>query len=263
MRPFRWIVMGLASALLLGAAPTSQSASDSLQKARLQVSQEELFRAEQHLKDVDDAVAATRSELRQRTGLVDVSPQALGQAITRLQDEQEQLELEDAGAQGRRAGLSDAISKLTEQIKQKADSDAAVDELKQVLALYEKELQRLQQSAQAHAVSQQAVDDAQAKVADARLKLIEARRQAVGTTAAESLEIWNRELMNLSIAQRERDARLKFIQNRLQRLSQAVPDIDRLESLTSQQQFSRQALRDAQSRYEMIRSEVSGDSARP
>ena len=114
----------------------------------------------------------------------------------------------------------------------------------------------MQELGKAKAVAQKEVDEAQAAVADARLKLIEVRRQAVGTANAESLEIWNRELMTLSVAGLERRARLKFIQDRLERLSAALPKIDELERRIAEEQRAERMLQEAQSRYNTIRQRI-------
>lgn len=252
-RFIRHTTVGLVAALLLGAAPASQPSQEELYQQQVQLAQRALEEAEKETSMAMDRTEAIRQELRQATGRADVSPEGMRQAITRLQDRQEQLLLDGAGAEGRRAGLTDAIAKLTSQMKDKANSDAAVDELKQVIALREKELQRLRQLEDSHAVSQKAVEDAQAAVADARVKLIEVHRQAIGNTNAESLEMWNRELMSLSVAELERRARLRFIEGRLNRLSAAVPGIDKLERSLAEEQRAERMLQAAQSRYNIVR----------
>ena len=254
-RYVRNTTLGLVSMFLLGAAPASQLSREELYQQQVQLAKKSLEEAEKDRAMAMDRTEATRQQLRNETGRADVSPEGMRQAITKLQEQQEQLLLDQAGAEGRRKGLTEAIDKLTSQMKVKADTDAAVDELKQVIALREKELQRLRQLQEA--VSQKAIEDAQAAVADARLKLIEVRRQAIGNTNAESLEMWNRELINLSVAEIERQARLKFIQDRLNRLSAAVPKIDELERALSEEQHAERNLQAAQSRYNVTRQRTS------
>ena len=246
---FRNAAIGSLALLLIGAAPTSQPTMKEIFQQQVQMAQQQLERAEKERAAAMDKTEATRQEIRSATGRADVSPEGLRQAITKLQEQQETLLLDEAGAGGRRQGLSEAIAKLTQQVKNKADTDAAVDELTQVVALREKELQRMQQLDATHTIPQQTLEDAQAKVADARLKLIEARRQTIGNANAESLEMWNRELMSLSVAEVERRARLKFIQERLNRLSAVVPKIDELERSIGEEQRAERTLQTAQSRY--------------
>ena len=252
----RALIFGSASLALLGAAPATQPSAEEIYQAQISMAEEQLKSTESLQRQAMDNVSVMREELRKATGRADVSPEGMRQAITRLQEQQEQLLLDEAGAEGRKAGLSEAVKRPSDEIQAKANTDAATDELKQVLTLREKELQRMQELGKAKAVAQKEVDEAQAAVADARLKLIEVRRQAVGTANAESLEIWNRELMTLSVAGLERRARLKFIQDRLERLSAALPKIDELERRIAEEQRAERMLQEAQSRYNTIRQRI-------
>lgn len=246
-----WV--GLFSALLLGAAPASQPAGeDPLFAEQMKRAQQQVDRAESVCAKTGNELAALRDDLRKETGRGDVSPEGVRQALKSLQEQQEKLQLEHAGAEGRRKGLMEAIDQMTSKIQKKAQSDDAVGELEQVLKLREQAMKRIERLSQQNAVSPEQLEEAQVRVADARLKLIEVRRQAVGTTNAESLDVWNRELMNLSIDEEEREARLHLISQRLNELMAAMPRVYELERLMGEAQHAEALLRDAQLRLSQV-----------
>jgi chromosome segregation ATPase len=252
-RFIRIMATGSMAIMLLSAAPASQPDRDDAPLVRIQLAEKELDRAEAMREQALAQVRQLRDELRKLTGRADVSPGGLREAITRLQEQQEQLQLDEAGAEGRRKGLAVAIDQLTVEVKKKADSDAAAVELEHVLDLRQRELKRTQELAQAHSVSQHDVEEAEIAAADARLKLIEVRRQAIGTTNSESLDAWNRELINLSVAEQERRARLTFIGNRLEQLSNALPKLDDLERQMAEAQRAERGLQEAESQLRAAR----------
>jgi hypothetical protein len=245
----RPLLLGSLSVLLPGAAPDSRPAPDDrvfaklMNRAQMQVQQAEIERD----KSASD-VARVRDKLRELTGRADVSPDGIRRALTRLQEQQEQLQLEQAGAEGRKKGLMEAIDKMTVQLQKKAQADSAAGEMDQVLALREQELKRTQELAKQNVVSREQLDEAQVRVADARLKLIEVRRQAIGTTNAETLDTWNRELMNLSIGELERDGRLRFVLARLEHLSAALPLLDEMDRRMAEVRRAEGMLKDAERR---------------
>lgn len=244
----RPLLLGSLSVLLLGAAPDSRPAPDDpvfvelMNRARKQVQQAEIERD----KSASD-MARVRDKLRELTGRADVSSDGIRQGLARLQEQQEQLQLEQAGAEGRRKGLMEAIDKMTAQIQKKAQADSAAGEMDQVLALREQELKRTQELARQAAVSREQLEEAQVRVADARLKLLEVRRQAIGANA-ESLDTWNRELINLSIGELERDGRLRFIRERLEHLSATLPLLDEMDRRMAEVRRAEGMLQEAERR---------------
>jgi len=98
------------------AADRPQPATVSLEKLQ----QERIQRAEDRFKDAEAIRKYTaaelsdmRSQVRAMTGLVEVTPEAIRQVIGKLQEQREQLELDGAGAAGRRKGLDEALDELT------------------------------------------------------------------------------------------------------------------------------------------------------
>lgn len=255
-RFIRTVAAGSIAIVLLGAAPASQREQEAAALNRIKLAEREVEQADAMRQQALAEVRQVRDELRKLTGRADVSPDGIRQAITRLQEQQEQLRLDEAGAEGRRKGLAVAIDRLTAEVKLKAGSDDAAAELERVLSLRQQELKRTQELAQAHSVSQHDVEEAEIAAADARLKLIEVRRQAIGTTNSESLDAWNRELINLSVAAEERRARLNFIAARLQELSGALPSLDLLERNLAEAQRAERGLQEAESQLRAARQQT-------
>jgi hypothetical protein len=252
-RFIRILAAGAMAIALLGAAPTSQHEQEAAARTHIKLAEQEVQQAEAMREKTLGEVRQVRDELRKQTGRADVSPDGIRQAITKLQEQQEQLQLDKAGAAGRYQGLTVAIDELTAQMKKKADSDAAAAELEHVLSLRQQELKRTQELSQARAISQHDLEQAESAVAEARVKLLEVRRQAIGTTNSESLDTWNRELINLSVSEQERRARLDFIEKRLEQLSNALPRLDDLDRLTAEAQRAERGLQEAESQLRAAR----------
>ena len=195
-----------------------------------------------------------RSEIARATGLVEVSADGLRHAVEKLQEQQEQLLLDEAGAKGRREGLEEAIKEYTATATDRAASDEAVRQLEKVAAVREQELKRLEQLFKAGAVPTNEVAAGEAAVAQAQADVALAKQRAAGGTGPNSaLDAWNREAMNLSIEQTERRARLQYIQSRLDTYKQVISQVSDLEQLAADLQAA-EARRDAaRSHLERIR----------
>lgn len=223
------LILTLGSVFLLGAGTTqpgsegAKSDASSLSKWRLQMAREgyDAALAEQ------DKAAARLAELRamiaQESGRIDVSSEGIRSAVQKLEEQQEQLQLEDAGAAGRRRGLEEAVKKYTDLAKTRGDSDPVVAELEKVAALRERQFARMLQLNKAAAVSESDLAAAEVAVAQSRAELAAAKQRAAGGAATnEALEAWNRESMNLSIEALDRQARLEYLNARLAELKRAV-----------------------------------------
>lgn len=179
---------------------------------------------------VMDRIAQLRAEIAQATGRVDVSPEGIRAAVEQLQAQQEKLMLDEAGAQGRREGLERAIKEYSAAATERASSDEAVKQLESVAALREAELKRKLQLQKVGAIAQDELSAAEAAVAQARADVAVAKHHAAGDTGPNSaLDVWNRELMNLSIEQAERQARLNYIRDRLDKYNKIAASVDNLE----------------------------------
>ena len=159
-----------------------------------------------------------------------------------LQEQREQLQLDEAGAQGRRQGLTDAISKLTAQMENRVASDDRARELAKVVEVRQAEFDRMKQLQNTGAIAAGEVGVAEANLADAKTRLVQVRfRKASSNPSTEVLDSWNRQLLELSVTSLERDARLGYLQKRLATLAATLGNVDRLEQLHMQFDEPRQA----------------------
>jgi chromosome segregation ATPase len=204
-----------------------------------------------------DRLAKLRSEIAQATGRVDVSAQGLRRSIEKLQEQQEQIQLDDAGAQGRRQGLEEAIKQYTARAADRAASDEAAKQLEKVVAVREEQLKRVQQLFQAGAAPSSEVAAAEAAVAQAQADVAMAKQRAAGETGPNSaLDAWNREAMTLSIEESERQGRLKYIRDRLDQYKQVIAHVADLEQLTGDLRTAEARREAARSNLERIRAQV-------
>jgi chromosome segregation ATPase len=170
-----------------------------------------------------------RRQVQALTGLVEVTPESVRQVISRLQEQREELELDAAGAQGRRQALEEAVASLSTRLKARAPVDAVVATLQKVVDVRQAQLQRLQQLYKQGAVPSSELDAAEASVATAQADVAAAQQRVAGGTAAEPLDAWNRQLLELGVSDAERQARLKFIEKRLAQFSDALQAVDQME----------------------------------
>lgn len=211
--------------------------------------------AQRQREELADRLAGLREEIANATHQVEVSPDGLRRAIEKLQEQQEQLQLDEAGAQGRRQGLEQAIKEYTESVANRATSDDAVKEYKRLVEIRTEQLQRIQTMYKQGAAPASEVSNAEVAVAQAQADLATAKQRAAGETGPNgALDAWNREAMNLSIEQAERRARLQYIQSRLDKYNQVMPKVLELDQLAAE-------LRNAEERQNRVRLMLDGIGA--
>jgi predicted nucleic acid-binding Zn-ribbon protein len=225
--------------------------------------QEQLKRAEVRLRELQDARAKLnaqffeiRNEIRDQTGLVEVTPESIRQVIGKLQEQREQLELDGAGAAGRRKGIDEAVAALSAKLKDRAASDPVADELAKVVEVRETQLTRMQELHKQAVVSQESIEGAQAALATARAELAAARRKVINTTTTDVLDAWNRQRLELTIGEQERQARLEYISKRLGAFSKALGSLDQLEELRSRVEQAEHAAIKAQDELDLTRRRI-------
>jgi chromosome segregation ATPase len=178
-----------------------------------------------------EKLADLKAAVRKQTGLVDVTPEAVRRLISTLQEQREQLSLDDAGAEGRRNALREAVANLSVQLDQKVQANEVTKAMQAVLDVRRSQLERIKALIKTGAAAQAEADQAEANVAAAVADQASARQKILGTAAAETLDVWNRELMEVTISREERHARLKYIETRLTALSEALGNLDQIEKL--------------------------------
>jgi chromosome segregation ATPase len=110
-------------------SPTTQAAN----QAQVSFTLDATLDLQARLAALDEARAARANEaeqlnemrkrVRDLTGLVEVTPESVRQIIAHLQEQREALELDGAGAQGRRQALEEAVAALSKQLKERAQTD--------------------------------------------------------------------------------------------------------------------------------------------
>jgi chromosome segregation ATPase len=256
-------VLLLVVSTALALCPAPGRAQDQPPAATAQVpgillwAEKEYAMAQNDRHQMADQLAKLRSEIANATGQVEVSADGIRHAIEKLQEQQEQLQLDAAGADGRRQGLERAIKEYTATAADRAASDEAVKQLEKVAAVRAQQLERVQQLYKAGAVQSNEVATAEAAVAQAQADVALAKQRAAGGPGPNSaLDTWNREAMNLSVEESERRARLKYIQSRLDQYQQVIGHVGELEQLTADLRAAEARREAARLNMERIRAQV-------
>lgn len=190
--------------------------------------------------------AAVREQIGRVTGQPGVTPELVRQDLGRLIEQQEQLELEGAGAKGRREGLEKAIAQLSHRLEDRVKSDGVAVELQKAVDAREQQVRLLEERYKVGAVTQSDVLTAQAGLAQAKADLAAARQRAAGAGAVEALDAWDRELLRLSVDDQERQARLQYIAERLKKLGPALADAVELDRTSERLVQADRLLHDAE-----------------
>lgn len=207
-------------------------------------------------KDRQQAAASVRElkdQIRSETGLTNVEGNDLRRIASNLQEQRENLQLEEAAAQGRRTGIEKAIDTFTERQEKRANSDEASSELKAAVDSRQAQLDRLREAVRSKTANVAELEAAEAALLYARAELAAARQRAAGP-ATDAIDAWNRELMNLEVAGQERRAKLRYIEERLKVLQPALGDVDRLEQGERELQQNEADLLNAERRLRGIQS---------
>lgn len=187
------------------------------------------------IREARDAAAAKldayRMELRKETGRLDVTPANLREAMSKLQDEHQQLELDLRGKEARAAAIADTIAQLTKEASAKNNGDDVLAELQQVVEAREKQLDLMKKNAAAGVNTPVEVQQVAAQAAEARAKVAERKRDALAAAGGEALTSLNRELRMLSIDRAEQEARFKLVSQQLDSIGNVTDTIDKYEQM--------------------------------
>jgi hypothetical protein len=189
-----------------------------------------------------------RTQLREITRRVDVSPDSLSAAITRAQDERDRLALDLEGQRVRREAIENTIAQTTKKAQAQIADDRIATELSKLVAKRENDLKRLQQLKAENNVSQAEVDNAEAQIGEARVRLWERQEAINRTTGGDLLADLTRELATLTINSMETEVRLKRLTDTVDRFEKATDLIDAMDFAQSAHQAATAAHIDAQSR---------------
>jgi chromosome segregation ATPase len=188
-----------------------------------------LKKAEQEYDAAKNAVAEMERVLHSLTQRAETSKASLSKAASHLDEEAEALALEQAGADARQKALEAAIAQQSKRAEAAVQKDEVAAELQKVVDARTAQAKRTEQMQATGAVANTDLESVMAAVAEARARLAERRQQTAATAGGAALAEWNKELLNLSIANAERHAKLKFLEERRQGLGEALQKADDLE----------------------------------
>ncbi len=183
-----------------------------------------------------DRLAQLRNNLRQITRRVDVSPESLRLAVTRLEDELERLSLDFEGQAERKKAIEAAVAEISQAAQKQMTSDRIAVELQKLVTQREADVKRIQDLAANNNVSRAEVDAAEARLSEARVRLWERQEVVARTAGGEVLTDLNKELATLSIKTVESAARLKRLHDMVNNYASAVDKIDDLEAAQTARQ---------------------------
>lgn len=195
---------------------------------------EEVEDAKRRAAEMQERAQALRLKVRQLAGRADVSSAGVTNAVTRLEEEKQRLELDLRGKNAKREALAQQIAEAAKAIETKVAGDAIAAELKKVVEARELTLKNVEQVFANGQASQSDVSESVAKLAEARSKLLQQQRDAALAAGGQALIDMNKELMSLSVDVRALQAQLDFINDRLPGLAAAAEQLDGLQQVESQ-----------------------------
>jgi hypothetical protein len=168
-----------------------------------------------------------RDALRSTTHRTDLSAEAFRNSIGSLEIERQKLELDLAGMQARRDALDKAVAEQSVRADKAAQSDPVAAELEKIVEIRQKQFEYGQEQARLRTISAAEASTFEAALAEAKARLAERKLAAAGQ--ADVLSAWNRQLLDLTVDVRERQARLDAISKMLDEFSGAVEKARALE----------------------------------
>ena len=193
-----------------------------------------------------ERMSSVREQIAKATDEPGITPELVRQDVGRLVEQREQLEMEAAGANGRRDGLEKAIAHLSHRLEERVKSDPVAKELEKAAGAREQQVKLLEEQFKTGQITQADVLAAQAALAQAKAELEAARQHAGGAGSLEALDAWDRELLRLSVDGQERQARLQYINERLRKLAPALDDVVDLERTSEHLALADKLLRQAE-----------------
>jgi len=208
----------------------------------------ELHAVRTRVEEAQERLAKLRSNLRAITRRVDVSPETLRGAITRLEDERDKLALDTESMAVRKKAIQDTIAEITEKSAQEMKKDRVAVELEKLVQGREEEVRRMQKLAAENTISAAQLEESQARLGEARVKLWERQEVINRTAGGEVLADLNKELAMLSINSMESTHRLKRLQSMVDEYAKAVDQIDELENLQAAKAAAQQSALETENR---------------
>jgi chromosome segregation ATPase len=183
-------------------------------------------RANVEMRQLNSELHEIQSQLREKTGRMDVSPENLESTVESLEKDKEALMLADVAAKARRDAMEEAIAEQTAKADKIAAMDATISALRKGVEAREQQLDLIQQQVKSGVNTQDTVVAAQASLAQAEANLAERISALSGEAGGSLSSALSRELLDLNIEEKEREAKMQFIENRLKTLGEALQMAD-------------------------------------
>jgi hypothetical protein len=198
-----------------------------------------------HADDARSRAAALRNEIRQLTGRADITARTVTEALTKLEDERQQLELTLLSNQSRSKSIEKQIADQSGQIEQQVAADPILQELQKVVDARQNQVDFKKQQADKGVIGVDEMNAAVVALAESRAKLLQRKHDAMADAGAATLDSYNRELINLSIDRRENEQRLKYLQEHLPGMRDAMDRLDAFQRAQSDLSQAEDELHDA------------------
>ncbi|HEX5241941.1 MAG TPA: hypothetical protein VFW23_01670 [Tepidisphaeraceae bacterium] len=204
--------------------------------SRLKLAQDDYDRAREQC-------AALESVLRDRTGRVDVSQKGLQGYADHLQSELDLLTLQEIGSHARSRALEVAVASQLSEAEKVSHEDSVAAELQKLADAREKQMQLIEEQYKHGVTTAASIQEATSALADARAKLAERRQTVILNAGGDIVQALKRELLNLNIDTREREAKMEFLQKELARIK---PELAQSRAFDLQQQIVSEELETVQ-----------------
>jgi hypothetical protein len=177
-----------------------------------------------------DRMAEFSSILGNAGGLADPSTEGVRDVARTLETGHEVAQLDIEGKTARQKALSEAIAKLTDQVREKLDADPIAQQLREVADAREKELNAEKALHSAGGATDADLNRDIAALAEAKAAVLERQEAAAKAAGADSLQQCNRDLLLNSVDLAELHARSDAMDKRLKVLSNALYQMEQLPS---------------------------------
>lgn len=204
-----------------------------------------------------------RQAVRDAAQVLDPSPDAVRAAALTLDQERQKITLELAGQAARQRALEERVAKLSDAAAAKVSKDEIAAELEKIVQLREREAALHAQLQKSGGATETSVGAAQAAVAEARARLLERREAAARSAGSDLLGDLNKELVTLTITIAENEARLKYVENRLDGLGRALERVDDFEQALAAAARARRQQDDAEQQLRLARLRLSAAPESP
>jgi hypothetical protein len=198
------------------------------QAERIHTQEKTVAELQANEKMLQDELQSLRKSQKER-GLEGVKPADLLKKKDELDQQKRAIEMDVLGMKARMRALEKGIDRESKRVQGAVASDEITAELQKVVDYRAQLLDDRRKMAAKGVYSDTDIAAAVAALAEARARLLERREAVADRMGGSILAAWNRELLNLGIDAEEKDAKLRIIQDYLDRVSQEYALLNRID----------------------------------